>query len=375
MIGKNRYLQIGKFYPPQWGGIETVTYNLEEALSEKGYKNSVLVYDNDQDNNGSSSKNSDVIRCKYNTLFGAPYSIGYLKKFIKIAKNYSHVICHVPNPWVIICLLMISYKGKLILYWHSDVVNKGILGFVLAPFELWLIRRASVVIAPTKAHIESSKYASKLIKKYKIVPYPINRDIFNIANNNINHKLVSDKAVNLVAIGRLVEYKGFKFLIEAVSLLPKNINYHLDIVGDGPLRGDLNELIAKLKLQNFISIHGSVSKDRLSNLLDRAHIFCFPSNTKAEMYGMVQYEAMAYGLPIIGADIPGSGVPLLLKYSGAGLLVELNSPEAIALAIVKIMNDPVLYSKLSMSGIEAIKNKFRPDFLIDEFCRAADAIF
>jgi rhamnosyl/mannosyltransferase len=372
---KNSYLQIGKFYPPQWGGIETVTYNLEEALSDRGYKNSVLVYGNDGVISGKSKKNSDVIRCKYSVLFGAPYSIGYLKKFLKISSNYSHIICHLPNPWMIICLLMGSYKGKLILYWHSDVVNKGILGFLLAPFEWWLIHRAFVVIAPTKAHIEYSKHASKLIKKYKVVPCPIDKTLFNIAKNNIHPKSISSQPVNIIATGRLVEYKGFKFLIEALALLPKNINFHLDIVGDGPLRNDLDELITKLRLQNFISIHGSLSRDKLSNLLTKAHIFCFPSNTKAEMYGMVQYEAMAYGLPIIGADIPESGAPLLLKDSGAGLLVELSSSKAIAFAIAKIVNDPDLYSRLSISGIESIKNKFRPDSLIDEFCYAADTNF
>jgi rhamnosyl/mannosyltransferase len=93
------------------------------------------------------------------------------------------------------------------------------------------------------------------------------------------------------------------------------------------------------------------------------------------MYGMVQYEAMAYGLPIIGADIPGSGAPFLLRDSGAGLLVAIDSPEEIAMAIIKIFGDPILYSTFSSSGKESIISKFNPDALIDEFCNSVSEIF
>jgi len=373
MDKKNSYLQIGKFYPPQWGGIETVTYNLEEGLTDEGYKNSVLVYGIQNDNCKTTLNNKNIIRCKYKSFLGAPYSMEYLKIFKKISNDYTHIICHIPNPWMIICILISSYKGKVILYWHSDVVNKGILGFLLMPFELWLINRASVVIAPTTAHIEFSKYASKFKKKYKVVPYPIGKKIYAIAENNTVTKVINEKVIRIIGIGRLVEYKGFEFLIRAMLLLPKTIKFQLDIVGNGQLKNYLNELIIKLNLQQSIFILGSVSDDRLNELLSKAHVFCFPSNTKAEMFGMVQYEAMAYGLPIIGAKIPESGAPLILKESGAGLVVTPSSPKEIASALMKIVNDQVLYSKLSTSGIEAIKNKFRPDVLIGEFCKAVDS--
>jgi glycosyltransferase involved in cell wall biosynthesis len=372
---KNSYLQLGKFYPPHWGGIETVTYNLESALSKKGYKNSVLVFDDNSSDIGEVSKSKNIARSKYKLFFGAPLSFEYLRTFRKISKNYTHLICHLPNPWIIICLLFCPYKGKIILYWHSDIVNKGILGLILTPLELWIINRASVVIAPTLAHIKYSKYAFKLSKKYKVIPYPINPNIFNIANNNKNPKQISNGHINLIAIGRLVEYKGFECLIRSLTFLPKTFKYKLDIVGDGPLKNYLNELLSELNLSDFVHIHGSVSGEVLSNLLQDATIFCFPSNTKAEMYGMVQYEAMAYGLPIIGADIPGSGAPFLLRDSGAGLLVAIDSPEEIAMAIIKIFGDPILYSTFSSSGKESIISKFNPDALIDEFCNSVSEIF
>jgi rhamnosyl/mannosyltransferase len=372
---KDSYLQLGKFYPPQWGGIETVTYNLESALSKKGYKNSVLVFGEESGDLGEMSKYKNIVRSKYKLFFGAPFSFEYLKSFRRISKNYTHLICHLPNPWIIICLLLSSYKGRVILYWHSDIVNKGILGLILIPFELWLISRASVVIAPTLAHIKYSKHASKLSKKYKVVPYPISSNIFNVAINNKKSKLITNAKINLIAIGRLVEYKGFEYLIRALPLLPKTLRYKLDIVGDGPLKNYLNQLVSDLNLRDLVHIHGSVSDEMLSDLLKDANIFCFPSNTKAEMYGMVQYEAMAYGLPIIGVDIPGSGAPFVLRDSRAGILVEINSPKEIAIAVIKIASDPILYSTLSSSGKEAIISKYNPDILVDKFCDSTNAFF
>lgn len=375
MGDEDSYLQLGKFYPPNWGGIETVTYNLEEALTEKGLKNVVIAFGNKSLNGLAPNFSADnIIRCAYRTLLGAPFSLSYLKIFRKIAKDYAYVIVHFPNPWAIICLFFgSSYSGKIILYWHSDIVNKGILGLLIRPFELWAIKKASVIIAPTIAHIDSSKYVDFLKNKCKIVPYPIGKSIYSIADSNQQKTIspaLSAGSVDIIAIGRLVEYKGFEILIKAFLLLPKYINFSFLIIGDGPLKCSLNKLINSMGLENSIQIRSSVKDDELHNLLDKADIFCFPSNTRAEMYGMVQYEAMAHGLPIIATNIPGSGVPHLTSNSGAGLLVKPNSPHELAEAINKLINDQVLYSKLSRSGLESIRHKFNPAILINDFCDA-----
>jgi rhamnosyl/mannosyltransferase len=372
-MSPEKYLQIGKFYPPQRGGIETVTYNIEEALSEFGLKNNALVFGNASDPDRHSLNADNIIRVKYKSFFGAPFSIGYFRALKKINGQYSHIIAHLPNPWAIICLLMISFKGKLILYWHSDIVNKGIFGYLIAPFECWIIKKASVIIAPTLAHIKFSKYSSLLSKKFQIIPYPIDNYLLKIAQKSTPRNLptpTKSKPLRLVCTGRLVNYKGFEYLINSIPLTLKIIPCTLDIIGDGPLKGNLNRLIYLLNLKDRVRIHGTLSNDHLHTILSQSDIYCLPSNTNAEMYGMVQYEAMAHGLPIIASNISKSGVPILISDTGAGILFKPNDAADIASAIFRIAHEPGLYNRLSRSGLDSIKNKFSADKFLQELIKA-----
>lgn len=367
------YLQLGKFFPPDWGGIETVTFNLLMGLTEKGIKNAVLVFgDQDSVETQSCAGNSgNVYRVKHSLLLNKPICLQYLLKFKQLSAEYDVVIVHLPNPVATVALMFSGYKGRVVLYWHSDIVNKGLLGRLLTPLDYWLISRANIVIAPTKAHLEFSRYASEFGSKGRVSPYPIDPRQVMVAENRskMPRTLLGKKEIRLLAIGRLVEYKGIEYLICAIPNLPSSYSIHLDIVGDGPLREHLDSLISEFGLQQKVFLHGHVTEEERERYLCEADIFCFPSVTKAEMYGMVQIEAMAHGLPIISTDIPGSGSPELTRMTGAGLVVLPCSSLEIGKAIQRLIEDPSLYAKLSEAGINAIINTFNPSVLTDEFCR------
>lgn len=367
-----KFLQIGKYYPPQWGGIETVTYNIEEALSKSNINNAVLVFGNNSNNDKYQSKSNNIIRNKYYKFFGVPLSVSFFKNLKKINSEYTHIIVHLPNPWAILCLLLIPFQGKLILYWHSDIINKGIFGYLISPLEFWIIKKASLVIAPTLAHIKFSKYSSQFINKYQIIQFPINNDLLKIAENSTSRNLLTptnNKPLKLVCTGRLVNYKGFEFLISSIPSISNIIPCTLDIIGDGPLMQKLNSLIFSLKLQDKITLHGSLTFNHLHKILSTSDIYCLTSNTNAEMYGMVQYEAMAHGLPIIASNIPKSGVPFLINFSQAGLLFEPNNEKDFINVIMHIICEPNLYNKLSKSGLDSIKNKFSAEKFLTNFMR------
>lgn len=367
------YLQLGKFFPPDWGGIETVTFNLLMGLTEKGVKNAAVVFadSNSVEPQTCGVNSANVYRVKHARLFNKPISMQYLLTFKKLAKEYDIVIVHLPNPFAALALLFSGYRGRVVLYWHSDIVNKGILGKLLVPLERWLISRADVVIAPTNAHLKFSRYATEFMYKGKVSPFPIDprQVLFAEKRREVPRTLSGKKEIRLLAIGRLVEYKGLEYLIRAIPNLSSNYSIYVDIVGDGPLRKHLDSLISELGLQRKIFLHGQVTEDEREQYLSEADIFCFPSVTKAEMYGMVQIEAMAHGLPIISTDIFGSGSPELTRMTGAGLVVTPRSSSEMGKAIQRLIEDPSLYANLSEAGINAIINTFNPSVLTDEFCR------
>lgn len=373
-LNKNkRYLQLGKFYPPDWGGIETVTYNIANGLTAMGIVNATMVFGqfNSQEKLTHGNFKSILYRFKHFKLFGKPVSFGYIDYLKKIASNYDIVIVHLPNPIALIALIFSGFKGRVILYWHSDIINKGILGFLITPLEYWVIFRANVIIAPTNAHLQFSKYSKYLLIKGRVSPYPVDLRQVKIAQvySSKPRSIIGKKIINIISVGRLVDYKGIEYLIKAISLLSDNYVLQLDIIGSGPLFARLKSLIYDLNLQKVISMRGEVSNEVREELLCNADIFCFPSITKAEMYGMVQIEAMCHALPIISTNIVGSGAPELTRMTGAGIVVTPRSSAELALAIKKLIENPDIYSNLSCAGTQAIINIFNSSLLIENLCK------
>jgi glycosyltransferase involved in cell wall biosynthesis len=82
-----------------------------------------------------------------------------------------------------------------------------------------------------------------------------------------------------------------------------------------------------------------------------------PSVTAAEMYGIAQVESMAAGLPMVSTDIPRSGVPFVNKNNQTGLIVPLGDPQALATAMLRLVDDEVLWQRLHEGALQSIEDE------------------
>ena len=352
-------LQLCKFFPPDWGGVETVSHNLMQGLGLLGIENGAIAF-------GSSDRvdyigNSDVISPVYRirghiVLKRAPASIRYFFQFRRTMRAYESVIVHLPNPFAALCVLFSGYRGRVILFWHADIVGKSIYGLLLLPLERMLIHRSDAVVAATSAQISASRHARQLQGKSHIISYPIAAQLVDIATRRAGtHRGLFGVTVRILAIGRLVGYKGFDVLIRSLALV--HVHFHLDILGDGPLRDELQSVVDRFGLTKKVTLHGTVPEEVRERFLAKTDIFCLPSVTRAEMFGVVQLEAMAHGVPVISTDIPGSGAPEFTRRSGGGIVVPPGDEGALASAITQLARDGALYARLSAAGIALVSDR------------------
>jgi glycosyltransferase involved in cell wall biosynthesis len=141
----------------------------------------------------------------------------------------------------------------------------------------------------------------------------------------------------LVCVGRLSEQKGHLVLLEAAyRLATEGLNFKLVLVGDGPLRPQIEALIAEFKLQNRVEITGWANNDLVAHYIINSRAMVLASF--AEGLPVVMMEALALGRPVIGTYV--AGIPELIEPEVCGWLVPPGSVEALTSAMRKVLELP-----------------------------------
>jgi glycosyltransferase involved in cell wall biosynthesis len=178
----------------------------------------------------------------------------------------------------------------------------------------------------------------------------------------------------ILAIGRLVEKKGFPNLVEACALLNRQGHrFECVIVGDGPQRDLLSAMIAKQGIDHVVHLAGTVFQEGIMAYLARAAIITLPCVVAADndMDGIPNslMEGMAMGVPAVSTTL--SGIPELVEEGVNGLLVPPNDPVALAHALAELLEDAPLRARLG----RAARAKVMADYDLMRNSAALLAIF
>lgn len=157
----------------------------------------------------------------------------------------------------------------------------------------------------------------------------------------------------LAAVGRLVYKKGFGVLLGALpGILRARPETRLLLGGGGDLDHELREQARRLEVEDAVVFTGSLTHPQVLELLSAADVFVMPSvrDPKGNVDGLpiVVLEAMAAGLPVVASDV--SGIPMAVEPGETGLLVPEKDPEALADAVLELLEDPERARRLGQAG-------------------------
>lgn len=352
---------FGKFYPPDMGGTEYVTQSLAVCSADQGHNVSVVCFDQRGPGGCNKIDGVDVIRFRVQKKINSqPLSIRYFFELIKAGRKSDIVHLHAPNIVALIASFFIGFRPRLLVHWHTDIVNKGLIAYAIAPLEWVMLKRATIVVATSELYVQSSSRLRAFRNKIRVIPLGIDA-ISPISKVDLSQKyseFVGKKKI-ILCVGRLSKYKGFTSMIEAAKYLPSEVV--VIIAGDGELRYELSENIRESKLQDKVLLAGRVSQDELCALYNNACIFCLPSIFRSEAFGVVILEAMAHALPVVACNIPGSGVSWVNQHLETGLNVEPNSPRELAEACTRIISDDHLRESFSIAAFQRYREFFTAD--------------
>ena len=371
-----KVLQLGKFYPIR-GGVEKVMWDLTRGLSDKGIACDMLCarlpYDGADAKDAGLYNGHDTFRfngcgrvicvpalTKKAATMLSPAMVGWVRNH---AAEYDIIHVHHPDPMAALALRLSGYKGKVVLHWHSDIVSQQFFLALYKPLQSWLIRRADRILGTTPVYVASSPYLKDVQGKCGYLPIGIDPVRFSRSDADAIRAKYAGKTL-LLSVGRLVPYKGYAYLIEAMTRLPER--FHLLLGGKGPLKDTLEDQIRRNGLQDRVTMLGYVPDDDLPALYGAADMFVLPSIMKTEAFGIVQIEAMSCGKPLVATRIPGSGVSWVNEEGVSGYNAEPEDPESLAGAILKVDKDRV---RLSDSASRRFNSLFTMESMINQIIK------
>ena len=360
-----RILQLGKFYPNR-GGVEKVMYDLMIGLSEKGVECDMMCAETS--GKGSVHKLDTGARIhtfhtwvKVASTTIAPSMIDALRDE---ADKYDLIHVHHPDPMAALALMASGYKGPVVLHWHSDILKNKAFLKLYSGIQQWLLRRADTIVTTSPVLMQTSEALNPYLDKTICIPIGIE----GLKADPAGGMILRDKygyGKIIFSLGRLVPYKGFKYLVKAAKYLPDD--YVVLIGGEGPLLEELESLRDSLGVKDKVFFCGQIPDEDLPAYYTACDIFCLPSVMKTEAFGIVQIEAMSLGKPVVATKIPGSGTAWVNENGTSGINVEPCDTWELAKALYTIGGNIHKYEMFSNGAKKRFDTEFKIDLMIDRF--------
>jgi glycosyltransferase involved in cell wall biosynthesis len=328
-----KVLQVGKFYPPHMGGIET---HLQALCTELNKQLDLRVVVASDDRKRLDEVIGDVAVSRVptlTTLASTPVCAGMIREIRRSEADIVHI--HLPNPMAVMAYLLSGHRGRLVVTYHSDTIRQRVLGTLFEPFLHSCLRRSSAIIATSPDYLRTSPVLARYRDRCHVVPYGIAVDHFERCEEGDIRSIRQRYGERLIiSVGRLVYYKGFEYLIRAMA----DVRGKLLIVGDGPLRPKLEDLSRELGLEVKVVFAGEIQNDQITPYYHASDVFALASVARSEAFGIVQIEAMASGIPVVNTKLD-SGVPFASLHEVTGLTVPPKDSQQLAAALNRLLDD------------------------------------
>ncbi|MDA9981420.1 glycosyltransferase [Gammaproteobacteria bacterium] len=335
-----RRVRVAIFLPSlTWGGAERVGINLANALIQENCSVEVVVATDNALLRCELSPEIRVVSLGKRTVAHAiPRLIAYLRgnRPQALISHLSHA-----NLAAIVARRLSGIDTRLLVVEHiGSQLRRNNIKSYLIPYMCRYLYRSGVNV------VSVSNLVSRDLEHYlglkqgtitTIYNPVIGQSLIAKANMDAGHPWLNDTRIpTLLAAGRFVRQKDFHTLIRAFAIVRKTRPVRLVVLGDGPLRPDLEALVSRLQLSEHVSMPGFIENPFA--YMKRANVFVLSSTE--EGLPTVLVEAMACGSPVVATDCAG-GIREVISAEGIDKLVPVGDHQAMAEMILDALENPI----------------------------------
>lgn len=352
-------VQIAGYYPPNLGGMERVAQELSEELARRSYDVRVLTSNVNQPKHPEpDAPNLRITRLRAFEFAHTPFAFGIIPALLRVPKH-SILHLHLAQALYPECTFLVAKLRRMpyVVHFHLDLQPSGPFGKLFVPYKAIVI---SAVIKHANAVIVFSTDQQNFIHQ----TYGVPKKNIVIIPNGVGSEYFMDRSgqskqaeASLLYVGRISQQKRVHILTEAMGLLHEPAR--LVVVGDGDERAQVEASIPD-SLKARITFTGRLSPKKTLAYFRKADVFVMAS--RIEGMPLAILEAMASGLPIVGADVPG----IKELVSDVGVLVHNPSAKTFAVCLDKVLSNPTNLRELSRKS-SATANQYSWSVLTDHF--------
>jgi colanic acid/amylovoran biosynthesis glycosyltransferase len=307
----------------------------------------------------------EAIAAAWRRMLHQPVLIGALQLV-----SYAQALERLPNPDLVICHfgptgdLMVRLRGVIKARWPIITFFHGYdLSLLLEKNGTNIYRR---LLRDGDFFLPVSRFFQKRLVTMGAAPgrMAVHRMGVRVQKRIVHGRRPAQfrNEFSFLSVGRLVEKKGLEFAIRAISRcreVSPELKMNLSIVGDGPLRNQLSEMIESLGLEDSVHILGSLPREEVLEQLLAANAFLLPSVTTdtgdIEGIPVSIAEAMSMALPVISTY--HSGIPEIVEHEVSGFLVPERDVDALARAMCRMVRDRGLADRMGRAGRKRVEQE------------------
>lgn len=371
-------LQVSKWYLPYKGGIETVVQQIVEGLStDKEQQFRVLACNHETSVSRRTDRINDVVVDRMpavGSAFSTPIAPTFPAAYARGVQEADVVHVHSPFPIVELVDPWLRHDARLIVTLHS--VPTQTKWTMLDPLYQALLsrfaERAHRIVLTSEAMIEAVPFLQQHRDRCEVIPPAADvqkRSVTEKEKEELRRRVGGTDRKVVLFVGRLVYYKGIDVLLRGIADIEDAI---LVVVGKGPEREALKELASDIGVEDRVRFAGFVSDEALPVYYSIADVFALPSISSSEAFGIVQVEAMMYGVPVINTSLD-TGVASVSRHGETGLTVPPGDAAALEDAIRTLTSNADMRSEFSEAARDRAR-QFERKHVVGQYADLYDTV-